>query len=184
MRFTHILAFITLLSAASAVHGDDADRLIVSAQAASVKIGSQASDRHMISLPALEFPLSLEATCVGAAVAESISISIADTRITYSGTDLDMVASMASISTTFQVPGRQISAIAIERFCTGDADDAVNTLLIPAALTAHISLRCASENRQSIRYVSQPLEIRLLCNSGSDARSTPPSNQDSSLDSL
>ena len=147
------------------VQSDGEHRLNGHAQPAAVDIKPVSQGRRLITLPELEFPLSIDADCYGEARAESLSISIADTVETHDISMLDTdLTSRIEIETLFRIPRGQIAPIAIDRFCTSDDDHslAARTLLVPLA-AANISLRCSNENSQSIRYASAALEIRLTC---------------------
>lgn len=161
------LSLLTLpLIATGVAYADSEHRLSSYAEAAEVELNPDPQDRRLISLPELEFAMRIEASCIGGTQAQSISISIADSVAAHDvsaqeGGPTDKVM----LETTFKVSGRQIAPIAVEGFCvSGDASDTTaRTLLIPAAMAANISLRCASENSQSVRYDRLPLQIQFIC---------------------
>jgi hypothetical protein len=161
------LSLLTLpLIATGVAYADSEHRLSSYAEAAEVEISPIPRDRRLISLPDLEFAMRIDASCVGETQAQSISISVADSVAAHDvsaqeGGPTDKVM----LETTFKVSGRQIAPIAIEDFCVSgdDSDTAARTLLIPAAVAANISLRCTSENSQSVRYDRLPLQIQLIC---------------------
>ena len=63
----------------------DIDRLIVESEAAMAAISLQDNGRRLIRLPELDFPMRIDAHCGRGGIAESLSISVADTRTTVSG---------------------------------------------------------------------------------------------------
>jgi len=181
MRSQSILLLVAVASITSIARSDPIGRIIVEARAAVVAINPAADDRRLISLPSLHYALTIEPQCAMNMRAESISISVADTRITYSAADIDQ---QSIVEVNLTVPQQQIGPIAIRGFCgpdeTGDATKRV--LHVKEALTAQLSLRCANDSARSIVYSSQPLDVDLQClSTASDAAST---TQDSSPPSV
>ncbi len=158
-------AFISIAVIALAVDSpggeQSEDRLLVDIDAVSVEIGARPSGRRPIYLPNLEFTIRLEPHCAAGLNADSISVSVADTRLSIGHQAL---AEQSVIETTIQVPRKQIGPLVVEDFCvTGDnaANDAV--LHIRDAMTSQLSLKCADDSRQSILYRTEALAIRLVC---------------------
>jgi hypothetical protein len=182
MRGLYILLVVAAAGAAGTAKPDSIGRVIVAAHPAIVEIKPLSDDRRLISLPALEFALTIEPQCATDMQAESISISIADTQKTYGAVAIDG-RSIVEISLT--IPRRQIGPLAAEAFCrAGKSDDIVTrTLLVQDAFTAQLSLRCISEEKRSIIYVSQPLDVKLHCQNADDD-SNPPTDQESSPTSI
>jgi hypothetical protein len=183
MHHKFLLLLIAPLLAAATAYGDSEHRLSGHAQVAMAEISPQSAGRRLISLPDLEFQLSVDAECDGNTRAESLSISIADTVQTHNASKMDEgEADEIAIETRIRVASSQIAPIGIERFCTGENDDspAAQALLVTAAFAANISLRCSSEDAQSVRYASLPLEIRLICVPLDDEPSDRPPDQESS----
>jgi len=143
-------------------------RLLVDAQAAVVEIDPISNNRQLINLPMLQFPLALEPLCGSTARVESISVSAADTRQTFGADD---IGEQTIINATLSIPNKQLGSIRIGNFCRSTVANAVDAreLLIQGALTAHLSLRCTSDEDHSITYVSQALDIILRCNRVDDA---------------
>lgn len=167
---------LILLLTTGVAHGDGEHRLTGRAQAAAVEISPLPPGRRLIALPDLEFPLSIDADCFGDAKAESLSISIADTIETHDVSKLDSdLKNKFVLETTFRIPGNQLAPVSIEHFCTTgiDSSDATQTLLVPAAAAANISLRCSQENAQSVRYAGVSLKINLICMSLDDQSDVP-----------
>ena len=181
MHRKYPLFFMNLLLISGLARGDGTQSPTGQAQAPIVEIAQQPAGRHLISLPALDFPLRIDAACGDDAVAESLSINIADTVNRYGASELiaDLIDD-TTIETTIRVPRSQIAPISIEGFCTEVDAGTAQTLVVPAALTANISLRCTIEETQIVRYVTQPLAIMLVCKSVNDKRSNTEPDQDSS----
>jgi len=135
---------------------------MVRANAAVVELDRQPAGRRLLRLPNLDFPMQIEPRCGSGMHIESLSISIADTNRLFAATEF---LEQSTLETSFRLPGRQIGPLAIERFCTADDENSnnSNTLFIRDALTAHISLRCADDVRQSVVYETLALEIRMIC---------------------
>lgn len=160
--------FLLFGSTTGIAGGDLSDRLLVDAQAAVVEIDSVSNNRQLIALPTLQFSLVLEPVCAATAHIESISVSAADTRQTYG---VDDIGKQPVVEATLSIPGKQLGPIRIGDFCRTTVASTAETreLTIEGALTAHLSLRCASDEEHSITYVSQALDIILQCNRVDDA---------------
>lgn len=182
MRGIFFLLVVAAAGVANNAKSDALGRIIVEASAALVEIepsaNDRADDRRVIALPSLEFAMTIEPLCAPEMHTESISISVADTRKTYSANDVDGKKMLAVVLT---IPQWQISPLTVEEFCLSEErdDNAVGVLRIHDAFTAHLSLRCAGDNSRSIVYASQSLDLDLQCQSGDDD-SGASSNQDSS----
>jgi len=158
------------------------ERLLVDAQAAIVDIDPISNNRQLINLPMLQFPLAIEPLCGSTARVESISVSVADTRQTFGADD---IGEQKIINATLSIPNKQLGPIRIGNFCRSTVAKTVDPgeLLIQGALTAHLSLRCTSDEDHSITYVSQALDIILRCNRIDDAApGGPTENQESSAE--
>ena len=111
-----------------------------------------------INLPSLTYVLRAEASCPDPQTAESVSISIADTRITINPGESE------AVEETIRVSNKQLGPVAVENFCLAESDsDAQDLLQIEGALTAHMSLRCVGENNETISYSTAPLSVTLSC---------------------
>ena len=134
---------------------------------ATVEITAQPAGRRLIQLPALEFSLTIEPQCESDMYVESISISVADTRATVTVAEPDQ----AVLTTTLTLPRHQAAPLAVVNFCQTAADQSQSQsqssqeLLVRDAFTAHLSLRCSNDERQSIVYASQALDLVLRCKS-------------------
>ena len=157
MHYLTGLVAIGFLVASTARFASADDRLEVEFDTAVAKIAPRSSATP-IRLPNLTFTLTARSFCPEPQAAESISVSIADTRITITPTDEDI------IEESIQVSRKQLGPVAVEDFCLGeDTTDAQKSLHINDALTAQLSLRCAGENSESISYKSAVLSVALLC---------------------
>jgi hypothetical protein len=103
---------------------------------------------------------------------ESVSISVTDTRRTL-GPDLFM--DTGATEQRISIPQAQLAPLTIENFCLGDgATGDAPHLHVADVMSAQLSLRCGSENRQSIIYQAVPLAIALQCRLPDDATSQLP----------
>jgi hypothetical protein len=158
------------------------ESLHVDAQAAVVEIEPVSDSRQLIRLPKLQFSLALEPVCGTNSRVESISVSAADTRQTYGA---DEIGAEEIVNAVLLIPNQQLGPIRIGDFCHSNVASAVETgeLIIQGVLTAHLSLRCASDEEHSMTYVSQALDIILRCIRPVDAApNTSPENQESSAE--
>jgi hypothetical protein len=157
MRSLFFFAALTVLISADS-RAEDADSgLLVEFDAAVAKIALRSSSRP-IRLPSLTFAVRIEATCPTALEPESISISIADTRINVQPDDTGL------IEKTIRVPTKQLGPIAVNDFCiAGDDTKPGQQLRLRDALSAQLSLRCSSENQESMTYETVALEVALQC---------------------
>ena len=148
-----------LLLAAVAAPADEVGRLYVEFETPVASIPLRASSRP-INLPNLTYVFRAEARCPEMQNVESISISIADSRVTISPGE------EAGIEQSIRVRDKQLGPLAVEEFCIADeADDfdAAESLQIEGALTAQMSLRCSGENSESISYETAALNVALRC---------------------
>ena len=163
-----LLATLAALLAADITVADlGGDRLTVRSTAAVADLGRLPGGRQLIRLPALEFTLTVEARCDAGFRAESVSVTVADTRQRFGADDLN---DDARIETIIRVPRQQLAPVATERFCSvEDAAASGTSLLLAAAMTAHVSLRCARNEEHAVYFEAAPLDVRLVCGPGSDA---------------
>lgn len=157
---------------ASLALAENSATLDVDADPAVVAIKPLAEGRKLITPPALDFLLRIDAECDAQAEIASISISVADTQMALTTTDLD---DKAPIATRISIPARQVSPIAVEGFCSMPVPTAGDELVVRDALTAHVSLRCTSEAGESITYASRALDLALHCEATADTQGEPSS---------
>jgi len=165
--FTVIVSIVMLLSSTS--FSDDLDgQLDFEFESAIAAIAPRATNRP-ISLPTLTFALRAEARCPAQLVPESVSISIADTRISMSPDAAGV------LEKSIRVSKKQLGPLAVESFCLAEnSADAGQSLQIDDALSAQLSLRCVGEDSASISYQTAALSVTLQC-----AATEPPSAQTS-----
>lgn len=173
-----ILLIVATAFLTDRTHSDSVGLFIVEAVAAVVSIEPISDDQRLIALPALQYALTIKPRCATDMRVDAISISIADTRRTYSGNE---IGQQPLVEVSLTIPGQQIGPIAIQEFCRADQSgtDGRRILHIKDAFTAQLSLRCANDNARTIVYASQPLDVALECVSNS-SESAPSAGQDAS----
>ncbi len=137
------------------------DPLTLQPQEASVRIGAREAGAPSSYGAAIDFAILAKFNCPGDAIAESIVVSIADTlaRHTPAAGDDTLQASLV-------VPGEQIVPMDTGDFCVGETARNGDDLLLPAAATAHASLRCRDDDGTAVRFASVAMPLRLVCESG------------------
>lgn len=133
------------------------------AQPASVELTPLAGDDRSIRLPSLAFALRVEPACAVATEPRSLSISAADTRLLFRAADL---ADAPVVEATLTLPQQQLGPVRVDGFCRAGKDDGRSGLLLEDAFTARLSLRCSSDEEQTIVYATLPLDVNLLCRRG------------------
>ncbi len=159
---------------------DTQPRIALTANAPLVRVSPQPAGRHFINLPALDYSFNIDARCSDDWIAESLFLNVADTRLRFNAQQL---AGNQHDRLVLRVSERQLAPIAVHDFCAIESTDAsagsgsvagnapteapvrldARELKISAALSAHASLRCASDTQQKVTYVSQPLDLTLAC---------------------
>ncbi len=130
-------------------------------------------EKRAIRLPKIDFPVRAEFACSGEAVAESVTISIADAFHRHAPTGDDN-----SLDAVITVPANQIAPIVAGDFCaTGDNEEkaADEGLLLSGVATAQVSLRCVAQGNRSVSFASLNLPLRLVCKSDQDPSAGVPS---------
>ncbi len=181
MRPLNTLILLALMPGTGAADSSSRNSLLVRPLAAVAEITAQAAGRRQVHLPSLEFEISVTAQCEADAHPETITISVADTQTVYR---VDEGADDTSFETTLRVPRPQLAPLAIQSFCVRDepGSGTVQSLLIRAAMTAHVSLRCAGEDGASVHFKTVPLDIRLVCKpAGNVADGQPQETSDDSF---
>lgn len=124
------------------------------------------ANRKFIQLPTLEYDFEINVHCMMNRKPTSLLLSVADTRKTLGEVD---ISAGVPVGLTLQIPAAQIGPIAVEDFCyVADENGLINDknkeqLTISAILSAQASLRCESESDQKVVYVSQLLDVSLVC---------------------
>lgn len=174
---------MVLAASGEAVRAEDAPagRITVTAEPPVVTVTGLPPGRYFVDLPALEYAFEVTAECAGDAIPQSLSINVADSRITLGREALQQSPAPPRRLT---VPASQTAPVAVDDFCTlsasgktGDppagppelrftpSTDAEQPPLleIPDVLSAQVSLVCGEGEAQSITWASRPLGITLAC---------------------
>ncbi len=135
------------------------DRLELAAEPPVIPVTARAPGRRFIELPSLEYRFEVDAACAGSRTPRSLSISIADSRLSLSGGELETAGEFV-----LRVPARQLAPVAVDDFCVDTpAMNAAPQLTVPGVVSAQASLVCGDEDSSGIRYVVQPLAVTLAC---------------------
>ena len=184
MKFhRHFLALPALCIFMFAAAADETDphTLTVAAGTPEVSVQPQPPGRRSLSLPSLDYAFSVEARCPDDWAPASLSLNVADSRISKAGKDLE---NQVNQQLDITVPARQLAPLTLRDFCVIDpADEGSVTpvekpvapprvpgssrLRLVAAL-AHASLRCTRDDQEKTVYVSQPLDVTLICDASDD----------------
>ena len=143
-----------------------ADQLTVHVKAAEAQIEQRVSGLRADYGKSVTFSLRADFRCGGDATAESLVISISDTHYRHVPE-----AGKTSLLAAVEVPGEQIAPAETGNFCSGENSRDGDSLLLPAAATAQVSLRCRLDSASTISFVSASLPLRLICQgkNGQDA---------------
>lgn len=161
MRIHFIFAVLGSAATVAAYGDEPAGQLRVASDSASVAIGPRPPGPRLVQLPDISFTMQIEARCNADLQAESVSISVADSRVSLRSGEL---TEQGTAETTIRVPKNQLGPLTIENFCiAGDAGGDATPLLFRDALSAQASLKCAAEGRQSIVYQTVALGVELSC---------------------
>ncbi len=180
MRPCHALLVLPFVLCQSALtEADTQPRIALNANAPLVSVSPRPAGRHLVDLPELEFSFDIDAQCSDEWVAESLFLNVADTRLTF---NTEQLAGSEHDRIVLRVSERQLAPIAVHDFCATESVDRiagggasgssptegpvlldVMEVTISAALSAHASLRCASDGQHRVAYVSQPLDLTLAC---------------------
>ena len=152
--------------------------LAVAAEVAAVAVPPQPAERHLFELPALDYVFRVEARCHSDWKPESLSLNVADTRVTRTAAELENGANQ---ELELKVPSEQLAPISMHDFCviepvpegsagkteTADSDfiarPGPGRMTVGAALSVQASLRCSLGDEQRMVYVSEPLDVALTC---------------------
>lgn len=142
-------------------------RLEIFADIPTVAVSPQMSGSDFMQLPGLTFTLTVNAVCDENWLPASVSIGIADVTKFIVAEQLQAAMPLES---TLQIPANQIAPLRMEHFCIDDEQQGLMTerpaetkITISAVLSAHASLRCATDSEQSISYIIKPLDVTLEC---------------------
>jgi hypothetical protein len=141
----------------SASFGDDASRaLSVQFESAQAVVALRTANQP-IQLPGLTFSLRVQAHCPAPETPASVSISIADSRITVAPDENGLIESEIHVS------AKQLGPVLATDFCLDGDTDTTRPIELKGALSAQLSLRCKGENSESIRYATKLLNVALEC---------------------
>lgn len=159
--------FVFLLAVTAAGPTAAKDTLSVAADAPAVPLSPRVPGRNFVRLPTLEFRFEIHTHCSNGRSPEALSLSVADTRISLPA---DQVISDGPTEISLRIPAGQIAPLVVEDFCVvqvaknGDSiSEAPTRITIHAALSAQASLLCEGDEDKAITYVSQPLDVSLVC---------------------
>lgn len=193
---TVCFSFLALVAACGGARADDAPagRITLSAEPPVVTVTGLPSGRYFMDLPALEYVLDIAAHCAGDALPHSLSINVADTRVTLSREEFGQ-APARHLQLT--IPASQTAPLAVDDFCATEPAGAERPpagapemrfvpesgvreprlLEIPDVLSAQISLVCGDGEQRRMTWASQPLGVTLACTSPAPGPAHPPQPQ-------
>lgn len=171
MQTKKIIQLVALAIVMSPAHSAPESQLAVRTTTATAIINEVAAGRRLIALPELSYEFAIDLQCAGETQAESISISVADTRHTLGAAE---IAGQSTVEAGITIPRQQVAPIAIDNFCQLQEyeETAFAELMVDAAFTAHISLLCKGEEQLSIVYTTAGLALKLQCGQADDAAAT------------
>ncbi len=156
--------------------------LTVSVDTPLVKVAPRAAGRSLYSLPRLDYQFLLQPDCGAEWLPAGLSVSIADSRVTFAGERLSNA--LPAIETGISVPAAQLSPLPLSGFCeiAEDSTDlalaspepgpvrlnGTGSLTIAAALSAQAALICSADQQEHITYVSTALAVTLVCDVPAD----------------
>jgi hypothetical protein len=190
-----LLLLPALPASVAAADSSGLHTLAVVAEIPVVSVAPQPPGRHLFQLPSLDYIFRVEARCHNDWKPESLSLNVADSRVSRTAAQL---ADNPDQQLEMQIPANQLAPLAMRNFCVigegreGSAAEGPTTdgkgetapdrpespepttheLTISAALSAHASLRCSNGEEQKTVYVSQPLDVTLICEAGVPAGGT------------
>jgi len=139
-------------------------------QPASVELAPSSDDGGPIRLPELQFALRIEPVCASGAEPRSLSISIADTRLHFTASDL---ADAPLVEATLTLPRTQLGPVRVDGFCRSGDENSPPTFLLEDVYTARLSLLCELGAQQTIVYTTLPLDVDLRCRRAETEASSP-----------
>ena len=172
MQIQRYSLLLALVVPASVAWPDDPTRLGVEVSPALAQVRPVVEGRRFVRLPTLEYEFEIETDCAAGHDVKSVSISIADTRKTLTGTDFP---AEGPVDITITLPALQIPPLAIDAVCTDPdpADDDDEPMAIRDVVTAQVSLRCAGPEGETITYSSRALDVALKCERDRKDQSAP-----------
>jgi hypothetical protein len=159
MRFTLFL-LASFFGAATLAEpaADSPGRLLARAEPAPLDVAPLTGDSRTIVPRELAFTLTVESECAPDAKPGSLSMSIADARVSLAA------AQIAAVTVTDLVlPGAQAGPLHVDGFCRAGDARTTGPLLLEDAYTARLSLTCVHRDQASIVYLTLPLSVLLIC---------------------
>ena len=154
------ISLVALTALAPALADSPPAAALVAAPATAV-VQPIAAGQRLIRLPALDYTITVDADCGEQLAANSASLSIADTSVTIGTTAL----AEPVVNVQLTVPGAQVAPVAVENFCEAGraVEGEVLATRVDDAVIAHLSVRCANADQQTIIYASKPLGVTIEC---------------------
>ena len=142
--------------------------IVVAAKETRVMVEPRAARLKLVNLPALEFGLRAAYRCKGEPV--SVTLSISDT---FTSLTAEALQEQRAAEAVLRVPARQIAMAASSNFCVAGDTESADEILVDGFATAHASLRCVNDERESMHHASAPLRVRLTCARQADEDQEP-----------
>ncbi len=159
------VAFVATISVPGPAQGKDS--LSVAANSPSVPVVPRNPGRSFIRLPTLEYDFEVRASCSDGKLPKSLSLNVADSRKSLAA---NQIISDGPTEFSLRIPASQIAPLVIEDFCITEVgeegqtvNDARTQVSISSALSAQASLLCESDDDRTMTYVSQTLDVSLVC---------------------
>ena len=149
-----------------------AGELSLSASTPNVSVSILPTGRNFMRLPTLRYEFAVESLCPKGLSPETLSLSIADTRVTKVQEDLASAATSLSVD----VPASQIGPVAVEQFCTVESIEQEDgqSLRLSSVLSAQSSLLCVGDASNDMTYTSVSLDVLLQCEDDEEEGRMPP----------
>jgi len=161
MRIVLLCSAMACLLAGNAIGDDVGDQLQVRVDSTIVEIRPRPPGMRLLRLPAMKFVLHIDVNCPNDLVAESVSISVADTRENLGS---EALAEPGTIKKAIRIPAKQIGPLGLKNFCViDDFERNATQLEVRDALSAQLSLKCGGESRQTVIYQTVALGVTLAC---------------------
>ncbi len=166
MRTAFFVGLVAIIASLSfATEPEPAHNIRISADVPTVTVAPRRAGRMTMSLPGLTYALTLTVDCGANWQPESVSISVADSRMSF---DAEQLQAGRVLNLDLRIPSNQIAPLRIEKFCVA-ADPVTpekpiqDSITVRGFLSAIGSLRCVTDSEQSIVYVTKPLDVNLEC---------------------
>ena len=153
---------------------EDAHSLRISADAPTVTVAPRNRRSNQLRLPALEYVFEVSARCAEPFDAGAVSLTVADSRRSVDAEELER-----NDAVRLTIPAAQLAPVPVNDFCIEPDDSGEDgaahdggrseTLTLPSALSASASLLCVSETERRMTYASTGLDVKLVCETGTDA---------------